>query len=317
MKNKLGKDKVQTLFNISVLIFDIILTACLTLLVIWQGWAVTDKFLSRPQKISISYKGLEDIPPIAISVCYVLNVTDCSSTSTVLGNMFNDYSYHDIAHEECAWKEGGIGSYANSSKAFWDEVGKEPVHIEKLVDKIEVWDTSNHSWQNVLTHTNTSINRTVWPFGFSEVQICNTFTNPLISQPRYLRIIPSQMERKNKKLLYFHSVGQFLGPVFKQDLFLLEHLDYKYSNVFYEVNLQNIKSISTEENPCDFNWNTFDSCVRAIATENTLNKSGCLPPFLDVGDVDVSCCLNNSAGSYAFDTFLTETDAAKRRCLPP
>ena len=118
-----------------------------------------------------------------------------------------------------------------------------------------------------------------------------------MSQARYLRIIPSQIERKNKKLLYFHSVGQFLGPVFQQDLFILEHLDYRYSNAFYELSLQNIKSISTEEKPCDSDGNTFDLCVTAKATENTLNKSGCLPPFLDVFDDNVSLCLNNSTGA--------------------
>ena len=53
------------------------------------------------------------------------------------------------------------------------------------------------------------------------------------------------------------------------------------------------------------------------ATENTLNKSGCLPPFLDVSYDNVSFCLNNSTGAFAFETFLLETDAAKRRCLPP
>ena len=83
MKNKRGNDRNQTHFKSFVLIFDLVLTAWLTLLVIWQGWAVMEKFLSRPQKIGISYKGLEDIPPIAISVCYVLKVTDSPSPTPV------------------------------------------------------------------------------------------------------------------------------------------------------------------------------------------------------------------------------------------
>ena len=320
MKNKRGKDRNQIHFKSFVLIFDLILTACLTLLVTWQGWIVTKKFISRPQKTSISYRGLEDIPPIAISVCYVLQVADCSAPIPVFNLFTYYYSYYDTADEECTWKEGEIGSYAKSSKTLWEEVGgrKEPVTVEKLVHRIEVWDSFNQSWQNILTHNNTSIGRTVWPFGSSEVQICNTITNPIVSQLSYLKITPKiEIERKNKKLLYFHPAGQFIGPVFKQDLFILEHADYIYSNVFYELSLQNIKTISTEENPCDADWNIFDSCVTAKSNENTLKKAGCLPSFLDVCDADSSCCLNNSLGTFAYETFVSETDTAKSKCLPP
>ena len=122
---------MQTLFNNFVLIFDFLLTACLTLLLIWQGWAVTEKFLSSPQKISISYKGLEDMLPISISLCYILKVTDCSEPNYVV-SMFDDYSSYDDT-EECTWKEGEIGSYGNSSKTLWEEVvsRSEPVAIKK------------------------------------------------------------------------------------------------------------------------------------------------------------------------------------------
>ena len=76
------KEKVQEenclSFDRFVFLFEIILTTSLVVLVCWQSWAVTEKFLSRPQQISVQYQKLEDLPPIEISICFVDKVTDCS-----------------------------------------------------------------------------------------------------------------------------------------------------------------------------------------------------------------------------------------------
>ena len=77
------EQKEEQGFNQRLLhIFDIFLTTSLTLVACYQGWEVTEKYLSRPQEVNIFFDDLEDLPPVDISVCYVFNVGNCSYPRT-------------------------------------------------------------------------------------------------------------------------------------------------------------------------------------------------------------------------------------------
>ena len=137
-----------------------------------------------------------------------------------------------------------------------------------------------------------------------------------------LRIQPDSSTTKhtNLKLIYFHSPGQFLGPIFKQELFVMDPLDFLDSNKFFQLDLNHVHALSTEDTPCSKDYNVFDDCVKSKALNSTLEVSGCLPPFVDTSgslEGNISWCLNNSKGEKSFKTYLKQVQAAKRFCLPP
>ena len=164
MNGKRRKERNQAHFKTLVLTFDFLLTSLSILLVGWQGSTVTEKFVSKPHKMSTSYEALEDIPPTAISVCYVLKVTDCSESSNTFSIFdYSYYDYYDDDADDCTWKNGEIGSFGNSTDAFWNEVESrgEPVDVEKIIKSLELWDPLAESWHDVLTDNSTSITRSV------------------------------------------------------------------------------------------------------------------------------------------------------------
>ena len=227
---------------------------------------------------------------------------------------YDDYEYdyeEEEDEEECVWQGGQIGSFGNSSERFWTDLEKrsEPLVIEDLLREIRVWNFSAEVWEDLLNYNSTSISRSVWPFSSKEVILCNTVSSPLLSQSgTIIKIKPVTTEKnENLKLFYFNSPGQFLVPVFKQELFVLEPRDYLLSNKFFQLNLEHVSTLSTEINPCNMEGIKFDSCVRSNALNKPLELSGCLPPFLDTPGVlmeDTKWCSNSSEGQDAFKNYV-------------
>ena len=129
------------------------------------------------------------------------------------------FDYYATATEECTWQAGELTSYGNSTDAFWKEVEgrNEPSDLEKMIQRLEVWDTIGESWEDMMTNNSTSVTRSVWPFLANQVQICNTISNPLLSQSgTYVKIMPTNVPRyEYEKLVYFHTDGQYLKPNFQ------------------------------------------------------------------------------------------------------
>ena len=105
--------KEEQIFNQGLLhIFDIFLTTSLILVACYQGWEVTEKYLSRPQEVNIHFDDLEDLPPVDISVCYVFNIGNCSYPRTdqdkddhmldLASSLFSDdgYGYYNEGYDE-------------------------------------------------------------------------------------------------------------------------------------------------------------------------------------------------------------------------
>ena len=324
MNGKKRKDEDQKHFRSFVLIVDLLLTVSSILLVSWQSWSITEKYVSHPQSSSTSFRGLADVPETVVSFCYLLTVTDCSTPTPTPFDMFNSYYYtYDEEDEECSWGAGEIPSYGNSTEVFWNETkSKQELDIDDIIDGLEMWNPKTDSWINTLTSNETIVERNVWPFLANEIQICNTIRNPLLSENgASMKIIPKQIateKYKGLKFLYFHVDGQFLGPVIKQNLFKIEEYDYKYGNAFYLLSVENTIVASTKRNPCENDETQFDLCVWSTSINNTLRIAGCLPPFLAVTESnDEILCSNNSAGEQAFTVFNAEFVYAKDNCLPP
>ena len=71
-------------------------------------------------------------------------------------------------------------------------------------------------------------------------------------------------------LLFFHNSGQFLGPIFKQELFEIKLKDYTSSNTFVALNLKHVKTLLSDENHCTYELEGFEACVRTKALSLTL-----------------------------------------------
>ena len=173
-----------------------------------------------------------------------------------------------------------------------------------------------------MTHNGTNIERSVWPFIANKVQVCHTIRNHIFTlSGTALKITPSRRldlyhELQHKTLIYFHPHGQFLGPVFKQNVFVLKLSDFDFANAFYELKLENIYTPSSDENVCNSNDSSYDSRVREKARNLTMKHSRCLPTFLAEDDDDI-LCLNNTDGQEAFNNYLLAFDNARLNSPPP
>ena len=230
--------------------------------------------------------------------------------------MFDSYYNYDEEDEECSWGAGKMPSYGNSTEVFWKET---KYKREDMIDGLEMWNPKTESWVNTLLSNETIVERNVWPFLVNKIQICFTIRNTLLSyNGAYMKIIPRHMPtEKDIKFLYFHVVGQFLGRVFKQNLFKMEDYDYRYGNAFYHLSIENTVFASTKVNPCESDGALFDSCVWSRPINNSLKIAGCL--FLAATEgADEIFCSNNSSGEQAFNIFggAASLHVGMSACLP-
>ena len=153
------KEKRKGGINQIIVVFGALLTLCSILIVCWQGWNLTEKYLSKPQQTSTEYKRLETVLQTDISICYVSKVSDCSLEEKLFHNMFDEYQYenNDNEDEDCIWKEGEMGNFGNSTKEFWENLAarNEPTHIGGLVKELEMWNPLLQSWEDLLAHNGT------------------------------------------------------------------------------------------------------------------------------------------------------------------
>ena len=135
------KAKLQKNMIIIAKILEFSLTLFSIPLLVWQGWIVTEKFLSKPEKSSTSYKRPHDLLQTDVSICYVSRVTDCSAEEKYF-SLFDEYpDYYDDDADDCVWKEGEIGNFGNSTDFFWKELETrgEPIQIQKLTKALDIW----------------------------------------------------------------------------------------------------------------------------------------------------------------------------------
>ena len=170
-----------------ILVLGFLLTLCSILIVCWQGWNVTEKYFSRPQTTSTVYRRLETVLQTDFTICFISKVTDCSLEENLyfFFDMFNENPYENNGNEDknCIWNAGEIGNFGNSTEEFWENLAKrdEPIHIGGLLKKLEILNPLLQSWEDLMTHNATNIERSVWPFIENKIQVCNTISNHLFT----------------------------------------------------------------------------------------------------------------------------------------
>jgi hypothetical protein len=184
-------DPVAGLVRVSLVGCKVILILISLGIVMWQGYDVTQTFLSRPILTEVKVVPLSSIPNIRLSICMKFNIVGCvwcrgQNLAPFKGNL--SVSYQDY------WNYTGLNKTGtNTSEVYFS--------IRYILDQIQYWNDSAAKWESIFDRTTTTIGdemtlftRQMYPYVDSFTFLCHTLNQDIYTVAPLL-----QLQRKGKE----------------------------------------------------------------------------------------------------------------------
>jgi hypothetical protein len=185
-------DPVRGLVNIFLCSFKAILIIVSLVIVLWQGYDVTQTYLSKPTSTKFQVLPLARMPNIHFSICNRFEILDCSlsqSNKTCLGQNLPPY-VDKVVNNEDIWKLSDT-SNTNVSSALT---------FKNILDQVQFWNDSGNRWETVFDRSRTTIKEEkalftaqMYPFTGNYTLRCHTLNQDI----RTLAPIIKLMRRGN------------------------------------------------------------------------------------------------------------------------
>jgi hypothetical protein len=161
-------------------------------IVLWQGYDVTQTYLSTPTSTKFQILPLTSMPDIHLSICNRFEILDCShsqSNKTCLGQNLPPYA-NKVVNNEVIWKLADT-SNTNVSSAL---------SFKDILDQVQFWNDSGNRWETVFDSSRTTIKEEkalftaqMYPFTSNYILLCHTLNQDI----RTLAPIIKLMRRGN------------------------------------------------------------------------------------------------------------------------
>jgi hypothetical protein len=166
-------------------------------IVMWQGYDVTQTYLSRPISTEVKVVPLSSIPNIRLSICMQFKMIECRWCRGRNLSPFKDnksVSYQDY------WNYTVIENknFLSISEVFFS--------MRHILDQIQYWNDSGAKWETIFDQTTTTIQdemtlftREMYPYVDRFTFLCHT-----LNQDIYTIAPLIQLQKKGKENILFH-----------------------------------------------------------------------------------------------------------------
>jgi hypothetical protein len=190
-------DPVTGLVRVSLVGCKILLILISLGIVMWQGYDVTQTYLSKPISMEVKVVPLRRIPNIRLSICMKFIISNCrlcrgQNLSPFKNNL--SVSYQDY------W------NYTDLNKTITTSL----FSIRNILDQIQYWNDSGAKWEAIFDRFTTTIGdemalftRQMYPFVDNLILLCHTLNQDIYTIAPLL-----QLQRKGKKTHYFIGTQQ-------------------------------------------------------------------------------------------------------------
>jgi hypothetical protein len=192
-------DPVTGLVRVSLVGCKILLILISLGIVLWQGYDVTQTYLSKPISTEVKVVPLSSIPNIRLSICMKFIISDCLLCK---GQSLSPFKKSFSANYQDYWNNTDLNKTSTTSNNFFS--------IRNILDQIQYWNDSGTKWEMLFDRYTTTIGdemalftRQMYPYVDNFTLLCHTLNLDIET------IVPLlQLQRKGKESISFHSYQQ-------------------------------------------------------------------------------------------------------------
>ncbi len=196
LKSELKRwDPVTGLVRVSLVGCKVLLILISLGIVMWQGYDVTQTYLSRPISTEVKVVPLSSIPNIRLSICIKFKIWNC------LGNCkrqnLSPYRYNLSLIYQDYWNYTDLNNTETTSKHYYS--------MRNILDQIQFWNDSGAKWETIFDISTTTIGeemalftRQMYPYVDNYTLLCHTLNQDILTLAPLLKL-------HRKGINYFHN----------------------------------------------------------------------------------------------------------------
>jgi len=191
-------DPVTGLVRVSLVGCKVLLILISLGIVMWQGYDVTQTYLSKPISTEVKVVPLSSIPNIRLSICMKFIITNCRLSRVPYLSPFKNSlnaSYPDY------WNYTDLNKTITASKVYFS--------IRKILDQIQYWNDSGAKWETMFDISTTTIGdemvmftRQMYPYVDSSTLLCHTLNQDIYTVAPLLQL--QRVGKENILFFFFH-----------------------------------------------------------------------------------------------------------------
>jgi hypothetical protein len=189
-------DPVTGLVRVSLVGCKVLLILISLGIVIWQGYDVTQTYLSTPILTEVKVVPLSSIPNIRLSICMKFEITKCKLF--VCTKTLSPFKNNLSANDQEYWNYTDLNKTITTSNVYFS--------IRSILDQIQYWNDSGAKWETIFDRSTTTIGdemalftRQMYPFADNFILLCHTLNQDIYTVAPLL-----QLQRKGKESILFH-----------------------------------------------------------------------------------------------------------------
>jgi hypothetical protein len=190
-KSKLKRwDPVTGLVRVSLVGCKVSLILVGLGIVLWQGYDVTQTYLSKPIFTEVKVVPLSSIPNIRLSICMKFMITNCLMCK---GQNLSPFKNNLIASYQDYWNYTDLNKTTTTSNVYFS--------MRNILDQIQYWNDSGANWETIFDKSTTTIGdemalftRQMYPYVDNFILLCHTLNQDIYTIAPLL-----QLQRKGNE----------------------------------------------------------------------------------------------------------------------
>jgi hypothetical protein len=195
-------DPVTGLVRVSLVGCKLLLVLISLGIVMWQGYDVTQTYLSKPISTEVNIVPLSSIPNIRLSICMKFIISNCKFCRGQNLSPFKNnlrVSYQDY------WNYTDLNKTITTSNIYFS--------MRSILDQIKYWNVSSAKWETIFDKYTTTIEdetalftRQIYPYVDNFILLCHTLNQDIYTVAPLLQL---QGEGKENIFYFMSNKRQF------------------------------------------------------------------------------------------------------------
>jgi hypothetical protein len=189
-------DPVIGLVRVSLVGCKVLLILVSLGIVLWQGYDVTQNYLSRPISTEVKVVPLNSILNIRLSICMKFKIYECIFCR---GQNLAPFKKSLSASYQDYWNYTDLNKTTTTSNFYFS--------MRNILDQIQYWNDSGAKWETIFDRFTTTIGdemalftRQMYPFAENFILLCHTLNQDIYTVAPLL-----QLQRVGKENILFFS----------------------------------------------------------------------------------------------------------------
>jgi hypothetical protein len=189
-------DPVTGLVRVSLVGCKVLLVLFSLGIVMWQGYDVTQTYLSKPISTEVKVVPMSSIPNIRLSICMKFKIWDCKLLCK--GQNLSPFKNNLSTSYQDYWNYTKLNETITTSNVYFS--------VRNILDHIQYWNDSGTKWEILFDRNTTTIGdemalftRQMYPYVDNFVLLCHTLNKEIYTTAPLL-----QLQRKGKENILFH-----------------------------------------------------------------------------------------------------------------